>query len=342
MRGILTNPVYTGKVYAGRVRKRPPRKRHSPLLPIAHSQDTGVPAAPEESIPVTTAPAIVSQEHFEQVAEKLSRNRSFASRNNKRNTYLLRALVSCGRCGLACGARTVDRYKYYFCNGKSKQIQSGRDRKCPSRYAPAEQLDELVWRDLCEVLIHPESVTDALQRAHGGGWLPQELKARQENLREGRAALERQLDRLTEAYLGEVIPVAEYRRRRRELEQKDEALERQQQQLQVRADQRMELAGVTGSMEDFCARVQSGLEGATFEQKRQLVELLIDRVVVIDDEVEIRYVIPTDPAGERTRFCHLRTDYFGGGHPAVDRHPPGTLGTPVLLYQLHPLAKARL
>jgi site-specific DNA recombinase len=332
LRRILTNPVYTGKVYAGRVRKRPPRKRYSALLPIGYPQDVGVPADPEEWIPVTTVPAIVDQEQFDRVAEKLSRNKSFASRNNKRNAYLLRALVSCGRCGLACGARRVDRYKYYFCGGKSKQIQSGRDRKCPSRYAPADQLDELVWQDLCEVLTHPEPITDALQRAHGGGWLPQELKARQENLREGRAALKRQLDRLTEAYLGEVIPLAEYRRRRQELEQKDEALGRQQQQLQVQADQRTELAGAAGSIENFCARVQNGLEKATFEQKRQLVELLIDRVIVIDDEVEIRYVIPTDPAGEHTRFCHLRTDYFARRDPAVDRHP----ATPVLAYQINP------
>jgi len=41
-----------------------------------------------------------------------------------------------------------------------------------------------------------------------------------------------------------------------------------------------------------------------------LVELLIDRVVVTDEEVEIRYVIPTSARGEQSRFCHLRLDYF--------------------------------
>jgi hypothetical protein len=41
------------------------------------------------------------------------------------------------------------------------------------------------------------------------------------------------------------------------------------------------------------------------------VELLIDRVIVTDEEVEIRYVIPTDPSSEHVRFCHLRTDYSG-------------------------------
>jgi len=268
-----------------------------------------VPVAPEEWIPVGTVPAIVTQEQFDLVAEKLSHNQSVASRNNKKNTYLLRALVSCGKCGLACKAMAKDPYKYYVCAGKKKRLRTGTGENCTSRYSPAEQLDEVVWRDLCEVLTHPESISQALQRAHGGEWIPQELKARQESLREGRAALKRQLDRLTEAYLGEVIPLEEYRRRRRELERKDEALEGQERQLQAQADQRMELAGVADSIEDFCARVQRGLEGATFEQRRRLVELLIDRVIVTDEKVEIRYVIPTDPSSENTRFCHLRTDY---------------------------------
>ncbi len=205
-----------------------------------------------------------------------------------------------------------------MCSGKFNKAQSLPEEKCSSRYAPAEQLDEVVWKDLCEVLTHPEFITDALRRAHGGQWLPQELKARQENLRQGRAALGRQLERLTETYLGEVIPLAEYRRRREDLEQRDEALAAQERQLQAQSRQRMELAGVAGSIEDFCERVRGGLAEATFEQKRKLVELLIDRVIVTGEEVEIRYVIPTDPSSEQVRFCHLRSDYLH--HPPPRQH----------------------
>ena len=42
------------------------------------------------------------------------------------------------------------------------------------------------------------------------------------------------------------------------------------------------------------------------------MELLIDRVIVTDEQVEIRYVIPTDPSSEQVRFCHLRSDYLDG------------------------------
>jgi site-specific DNA recombinase len=140
------------------------------------------------------------------------------------------------------------------------------------------------------------------------------LKARQENLRQGRSALGRQLERLTEAYFGEVIPLAVYQRRREDLEQREGALDSQERQLQAQSRQRMELAGVAGSIEDFCRRVRGGLADCTFEQRRKLVELLIDRVIVTEEEVEIRYVIPTDPSGEHVRFCHLRSDYLH--HPS--------------------------
>ncbi len=316
LRGILTNPVYAGRIYAERTRYRPARIRRSATRPIGHPHDSAVPLPPEEWIPVASVPAVVSQEQFDLVREKLSKNKSFARRNNKAHEYLLRALVSCGTCMLCSVARTQtgknvkQRQRYYVCSGKFKQARSYLQEKCPSRYAPADQLDEVVWKDLCEVLSHPESITDALQRAHGGQWLPQELKVRQENLRQGRVALERQLERLTEAYLGEVVPLAEYQRRRQDLERRDAALAAQERQLRAHSHQHMKLAGIVGSVEDFCERVRSGLANATFEQRRKLVELLIDRAIVTDEEVEIRYVIPTNSSSEQVRFCHLRSDYL--------------------------------
>lgn len=107
IRGILTNPAYTGQVYAGRLRYQPPRIRRSATHPIGHSHETGVIVPPEEWIPCAKIPAIITTEQYELVRAKLSRNQSFARRNNKSHQYLLRALVSCGECLLSCLARCV-------------------------------------------------------------------------------------------------------------------------------------------------------------------------------------------------------------------------------------------
>ena len=320
LHGILTNPAYTGQVYTGRVRYRPPRIRRSATRPMGRPHSSRIPVPPAEWIAVAAVPAIVTTEQFELVQAKLAKNQCFSGRNNTAHPYLLRALVSCGYCRYACIGRTAVRspYSYYMCSSKIKWAALGR-KPCHARFAPAGQLDELVWRDLCEVLTHPAELARALERAHGGHWLPQALQARRENLRQGRVSLRQQIDRLTEAYLHDVIPLPEYGRRRRDLEQRDQALAEQERQLAAQADRHQELAETAISIENFCARVRTGLDHASFEQKRQLVGLLIDRVIVTDTEVEIHYVIPTHPSSEHVRFCHLRTDYL---HLPVAAHGP--------------------
>ena len=311
LRAILRQPAYAGQVYAHRFVTRPARIRRSATHPIGQPRHSLVELPPEAWIPVATIPAVVGQELFDLVQRKLAQNRTFAARNNTRHPYLLRALVSCGLCQAACvGRHSAGGYSYYACAGKAPAVHSRQETRCPSRFSPVAQLDAVVWHDLCEVLTHPASLTQALERAASGAWLPQELQARQEHLRRAQRQLDGQLERLTAAYLGAVMPLTEYERRRRELEQQRLGLIRQGEQLAAQADRQAEIAGMVRSVEAFCQRVQAGLASATFEQRRQLVELLIDRVVVADGDVEIRYVVPTSPSTEAIRFCHLRSDYF--------------------------------
>src|SRR3954454_1357241 len=267
---------------------------------------------------------MVSQAHFDEVQAKLATNQSFARRNNTAHQYLLRALVSCGHCGLACTARAINgRSFYYLCNGKGHSTFSHRAACCPARHTPAGQLDELVWNDLRALLGEPEPLAAAVARAHGGAWLPQELLARRETLRRGQAHLRQQLERLTDAYLRAVIPLDEYERRRRDLEQRMQALAGQEEQLRGDAARRRQLAGVAASLQAFRERIEHGLDQTSFEQRRQLVLLLIDRVVVTDADVEIRYVLPTSLESEHVRFCHLRKDYFRHPAPGEDSEPLG-------------------
>jgi site-specific DNA recombinase len=123
-------------------------------------------------------------------------------------------------------------------------------------------------------------------------------------------SLTQQIERLTEAYLSGVVPLAEFERRRRETEGRLAALERQEQELLADTRNRHETARLTDNAEEFCRRIRDGLASADFERKRALLELLVDRVVVTDGEVEIRYAFPTGSNSEREPFCRLRTDYL--------------------------------
>ena len=82
VRGILTNPVYTGTVYIGRSRPTEARGRHSALVPIGRGRGGHVQTTQHEWTAVTQVPAVISQEQFDLVQAKLAHNHQFASRNN--------------------------------------------------------------------------------------------------------------------------------------------------------------------------------------------------------------------------------------------------------------------
>jgi len=301
VRGILQNPAYTGTAYGNRTQTVPSCRRQSALRPVGpgHTQRL---RPPDEWIPLPI-PAIITQEVFDAVQEKIARNPRLAARHNTQHAYLLRALVSCGQCQWNAPGRFAARgYPYYTCRGRKEE-------RCTAPYIPARELDGVVWQDLCRVLTDPAQLTAAFTRAHGGDWLPQEVQARQRATHHALAQLQRQQQRLLDAYLAEVVQLPEFERKRQELQRREESLVAQQRQVDASARQHLELQAMATSMEAFCAQVRDGLERATFSQRRALVELVIDRVIVIGHDVEIRYVVPTTPDGPHQPFCHLRKDY---------------------------------
>ncbi|MFL5334807.1 MAG: recombinase family protein, partial [Geminicoccaceae bacterium] len=226
LRGLLTNPAYTGQVFANRGRMSPSRTRRSALLPVGRRGSTRHHADPAQWIAVARVPALITQEQFDRAAERLVYNRQMARRNNWVHPYLLRGLVSCGHCRHSCmGRQRPPAYAYYLCRTKAQRRSLAPGERCPARYIPARALEELVWVDLCRVLEHPDMIAEAMERARGGHWLPQEWQARRTNLQRGRASLGQQIEWLTEAYLAGIVGLGEYERRRREAEARLLALE---------------------------------------------------------------------------------------------------------------------
>jgi site-specific DNA recombinase len=66
------------------------------------------------------------------------------------------------------------------------------------------------------------------------------------------------------------------------------------------------LAALAEHVEDFRVTIAEGLDHASFQRRRALVELLIDRVVVDGSDVEIRYAIPLSGAARRKGVLRLR------------------------------------
>jgi len=310
IRGILRSPAYAGMAYSGRTRPVPAVSRKSALQPVGTGES--VAPAPHEDWIGIPVPAIVSQELYDAAQKRLDENKQMSRRNNHRHDYLLRTLVSCSQCRLSCTGRMVHPgYSYYVCRGRTDTLRAAKGERCIARYAPSQALDSLVWADLCEIISSPEVTTHALERAQAGEWLPQSLQSRKQTLTKSLKQLERQQERLLEVCLGEVIEREEFQRKRKELSDTQSALHGQLRQLKAQVQKQLDVVELAAGIGDFCKRIQPTLSTLTFQQRRELVTLLIDRVIVDDEKVEIRYVILTSPQGEDKLFCHLRTDYRG-------------------------------
>jgi site-specific DNA recombinase len=305
IRMIITNPVYAGTAYGYRTRDKPALHRKSALQVLGAG--VSYEARPESEWVGVPVPAIVSQEVFKQAQARLATNQRQARRNT-RHDYLLRTLICCGHCRFQCHGQTMDGdHVYYICGGK--RASAGPER-CAARYIPARQVEELVWQDLCTVLQEPTLITMALERAANGAWVPEAIQQRLTALQTALRSLDSQRERLLTAYLAGVVELPEFERRQRELVQQRDDVVTQERQLLAAQAQTQELYALIPCIHALCERLQSGLDQATHEQRRQLIELLIDAVIVTGEQIEIRYVIPTTEASTHTRFCHLRKDYF--------------------------------
>jgi site-specific DNA recombinase len=85
VRGILRSPVSRGIAYSGRTRPAPARRRKSALQPVGPGQSE--PPAPTDEWIAVPVPAIISQETFEAVQQRLDRNIQMARRHNTTDEY---------------------------------------------------------------------------------------------------------------------------------------------------------------------------------------------------------------------------------------------------------------
>jgi hypothetical protein len=155
------------------------------------------------------------------------------------------------------------------------------------------------------VLTDPAILDEAARRAQAG-WLSDDARAAHgHDLRQRRATLERQRQRLIDAYAVGAVTLEELQARVQTLEARLRDVE-QEQQLAASEEQRAQVAALAAQLDAFRATIAAGLDSAPFARRRELAELLIDRVVVDPPDVEIRYIVPFGGAVQRKVALRLR------------------------------------
>lgn len=116
---------------------------------------------PKEDWCLIKVPAIVSAELFHAVQVKLALNKRLNTRNNFKNEYLVKGLIECP-CGKARTGDPANGSLYYRCTDRLSKFPE--PRTCHEPGINATVLDDLVWRNVKELLLQPDLVAYQAQR----------------------------------------------------------------------------------------------------------------------------------------------------------------------------------
>lgn len=294
--GMLKNPAYKGqaafgKTRAGALRPRLRAQRGRSLQPRHARSSYEVPAEQWLSIAV---PALVSEALFDTVQQQLEDNRRRARTGQRGAKYLLQGLLVCRCCGYAFYGKPLSpstrkhrprAYAYYRCIG-SDGYRFGGQRLCDNKQVRTDRLEQAVWAEVCRLLDNPQRLAEEYQRRLAAVQAPPG-EAEMEQVDKQRAKLRQGISRLIDGYAEGYLDKTEAEPRIRRFKERLQALDVHAQQLQAQAQQQSQLQLIIGRLEEFSAKVKTGLDDLDWLGRRELIRTLVKRVEIDHEHVNV-------------------------------------------------------
>src|SRR6266851_1967235 len=322
--GMLHNPAYKGEAAFGKTVIEPLRprlrgQRGRPLQPKHAYSHQDVPSDQWMSIPV---PALVDAALFDAVQEQVQENRERARVPQRGAKYLLQGLIVCACCGYAYYGKAISpsarkqherSYAYYHCIG-SDAYRFGGVRLCWNKQLRTDLVDEAVWEEVCRLLSHPERLEQEYRRRLvQEKQTPDELSSLETRIGRLRQGIARLIDSYAEGLIdkGEFVPrIARMRERLKQIEA-------QAQQVKDEASLERELTLILGRLDEFAARIKTGLHEADWLTRREIIRALVKRVEIDQDQVRVVFRVnpppqapqlPSEKDSPSLQHCRRRAD----------------------------------
>lgn len=296
---LLRNPAYMGQAAFGKSRIEPRRasvrpRRGKPVIPRRPYSVTR-----KDTQPITIAvPALVSEELFAAVQEQLAENKARFRQSRRGAKFLLQGLLVCPQCGYAWCGQARYRGKVlalqehprgsYRCGGR--MVQQGSI--CQARPIATDELDDAVWRDVCQLLRQPQRLEKEYERRLDKNT---ESAPTRQSLTMRIAQVKRGIARLIDAYREGLLEKHEFEPQIRASKERLARLEADEKTQAREEDQRAELRLVIGQLEEFTTRLNEGLEKTDWSTRREIIRALVKQIEVSNTEVRIVYRVTTDP-----------------------------------------------
>jgi site-specific DNA recombinase len=341
IRGMLDNPAFIGRAAFGRGRFLPPRPRLRPIrghLKPSPRATSRIAVSRDEWIEIPV-PAIIDPTVFEAAQAQLEENRKRKRERRRGQCWLLQGLTVCQRCGYAYYGKAAPRsrpydpmnmLRYYRCTGADGYRFSGKA-VCNNGPVRSDLLEQAVWDQVRALLQEPRRVADEycrrLAQAREGAAIPEEIIRLDRQMKN----LQRGISRLIDSYAEGIIDKAEFEPRITGLKQRMSQLKERHQAALDAAEAERNLALVISRLEDFSAKVTTGLNNLDLPGMHEIIRAVVRRVEIDESRIEVVFRVPSpdDPTGPRAP-CNSSSSWqhctaVGGANLRLDDPlaPPG-------------------
>lgn len=244
---------------------------------------------PEESWLTIVVPAIVSEELYRIVQEKLKEAYQFASRNTRKPS-ILQGVITCGKCQASYYKKSrTNGYSYYCCHRNLRKP----NKSCNNRSISQKDLDDYVWRWIVSILKNPDLVENEIKRR-----LAEDPERKQTN--ERKMGLQRQYnklmtsrDKLLDAYTeGECLSLGELKKRMDVLNQQTKQVERELAVIEAQTISKEQMKESLLTLETFAESLHNSSTELSIAEKQRVVRALIDEIVIYEEKINIKHCIP--------------------------------------------------
>jgi len=197
--GMLRNPAYQGRAAYGKTQNCPSQKITRPTRQQGgYSRHSSSKAVDRSQWIEIAVPALVSSEVFALAQERLAQNQQLSLRNTKEPS-LLQGLLVCEQCGYglyrSSSRKGPQRRHYYRCGGADHRERL-RGPACSCRMIRLDYLDDLVWRQILELLRSPELIRAEMERRRIESLSRNPVEQRQEQLERELSRAQQQMEKL--------------------------------------------------------------------------------------------------------------------------------------------------
>jgi len=319
--GMLRNPAYAGQAVFGKtmiVNESPGLNRRARLEGRSTPRAVKTVDRPREQWVHIPVPAIVTQETFDRVAQRLEDNKRFASRNSKVPS-LLQGLAACAGCGYGyyrTSTRTTNKKIYYYrCLGSDDYRYEG-GRVCANKPVRADYLDQVVWDHITELLADPLLIQAEIDKRLHAARAADPSRRQRQSLELALAKATTAITRIIEAFSEQLITIDELRQRMPDLRARETNLRNQISALDSQQADREHYLTLATDVQAFLTTLQQRADTATIEDRQRVLRLVVKDVLVSSENVTVRHRIPIVHHATRGGAHETDATDTEGDHPA--------------------------